>query len=71
MSTSHLLLKMIFFKHFGYIENTLLNPDAANTLEAEIGDKLASLNIYPHRFPIPNDPFFKTAVIRFIVIKSI
>lgn len=54
-----------------YIENNLLNPDAANTLEAEIGDKLASLNIYPHRFPIPNDPFFKTAVIRFIVIKSI
>ena len=53
-----------------YIEYDLLNPDAANNLEAEIGDKLASLNIYPQRFAIPNDPVFKSIGIRFIVIKN-
>lgn len=53
-----------------YIENTLLNPIAADDLEAEISDSLSSLSIYPQRFKIPNDPVFKAIGIRFIIIKN-
>lgn len=53
-----------------YIENTLLNSVAADDLEAEIGYALSSLSTYPQRFKIPDDPLFKTAEIRFIIIKN-
>ena len=52
---------------FDYIDLTLKNPSAADKLVAIAWKKFRSLDTFPQRFSLVNDPFLSSLGIRLIV----
>ncbi|MCD7956327.1 MAG: type II toxin-antitoxin system RelE/ParE family toxin [Lachnospiraceae bacterium] len=53
-----------------YIEFTLLNPDAADSLLDAVEANINSLSQMPDRFRLVDDPLLSSWEIRFIIIKN-
>ncbi len=53
-----------------YIEFTLLNPSAADSLYDEITQKIGELSSFPKKQALVDDPVLKAAGIGFVVIKN-
>lgn len=55
---------------FDYIDLTLKNPSAADKLVATAWKKFRSLDTFPQRFSLVNDPFLSALGIRLIPVQN-
>lgn len=55
---------------FDYIDLTLKNPSAADKLVAIAWKKFRSLDTFPQRFSLVNDPFLSSLGIRLIPVQN-
>ena len=55
---------------FDYIDLNLKNPSAADKLVAIAWKKFRSLDIFPQRFSLVNDPFLSSLGIRLISVQN-
>ena len=58
------------YETIGYIDHTLLDPGAADSLLDRLDEELRHLKDFPQAHALVDDPFLKAQGIRFVVVKN-